>query len=226
MRVVAHVQRRIPRPAVAPEAPGRLLAPGSVVTGRAFARRPVPGVRAPSTVQARAGFARVHLGEVPGPASAFGVRIDSDADQRRLVGVHHVRQGVYLQHVGAAALAVGVFVQTLVDADHGDVDAHLLLDLRDKQRSLTVHTVLPVLCACIYLFAVHKYETVELDRLVVRRTVSRKPDVGQRGIFLFQLNAEHVNVVPGSAEYVGQFVLESVQFAPDQTLRLKTGKIH
>lgn len=134
VRVVAHVQRRVPRPAAALEAARRLLAPRPVEPGRALARRPVPRVRAPAAVQARAGPARLDLGEVARAARALGVRVDPDAHQRRLVRVHHVRQRVDLEHVRAAPLAVDVLVQALVDAHHGDVDAHVFFDLRTRHE--------------------------------------------------------------------------------------------
>jgi len=91
MRVVTHLQGRIPCPSATLEAPGRLLAPGSVEAIQAFARRPVSGIRAPTTVQTWARSARFDFREVSGSAGAFCVSIDSDTDQCRLVGVHHVR---------------------------------------------------------------------------------------------------------------------------------------
>jgi len=91
MRVVAHLKGRIPRPSATLEAPGRLLASGSVEAVRAFAGRPVPGVRAPPAVQAGARTARVDFREISGAASAFRIGVDPDADQCRLVSVHHVR---------------------------------------------------------------------------------------------------------------------------------------
>jgi len=139
MRVVAHLQGRIPRPSAALEAPGRLLASGSVEAVRALARRPVPGVRAPPAVQAGARAARVDFREVAGPASAFRVGVDPDADQRRLVSVHHVRQRVYLEHVRATPLAVHVLVQALVDAHHGDVYAHVLFNLNGGKIQIKIY---------------------------------------------------------------------------------------
>lgn len=50
--------------------------------------------------------------------------------------------------------------------------------------------------------------------------MSGEPDVGQRRVLLFQLNAENVDVSPGRVQNVHQFVLEFVSFAPDQTLCL------
>lgn len=78
------------------------------------------------------------------------------------------------------------------------------------------------MCTRRYLFAVHQYETVEFHSLVIGRPVSGEPDVGQRRIFLFQLNAKDVDVFSWCVQYVHQFVFEFVGFAPDQALRLKS----
>jgi len=140
MRVVAHLQRRIPRPSAALEAPGCLLASGSVEAVRALTRRTVPGVRAPPAIQAGARSARVDFREVSCSASAFRVGVDPDADQRRLVSVHHVRQRVYLEHVRATTLAVHVLVQAFVDAHHGDVYTHVLFNLNRRKIKIKINS--------------------------------------------------------------------------------------
>jgi len=136
MGIVAHLQRRIPRPAAAFEAPGRLLAPRPVEAGETLARGTVPRVRAPSAIQARTRSARLDFREVTGSARALRVRVDPDADQGRFVRVHHVRQRVYLEHVRATPFAVHVLVQTLVNADHGDIDSHVFFDLNERNRPM------------------------------------------------------------------------------------------
>jgi len=71
-----------------------------------------------------------------------------------------------------------------------------------------------------YIFSVHQNQAVEFHGLVIWRSVSGEPDVGQRGVLLFQLNAENVDVFSGRVQNVHQFVFELVGFAPDQALRL------
>jgi len=71
-----------------------------------------------------------------------------------------------------------------------------------------------------YILSVHQDQAVEFHGLVIWRSVSREPDVGQRRILLFQLNTENVDVSPGRIQNVHQFVFELVGFASDQALRL------
>jgi len=135
MGIVAHVQRRIPRPTAASEAPGRLLTPRPVEAGGTLARGTVPGVGAPSAVQTRARPARFDFREITRSARALRVRVDPDADQRRFVRVHHVRKRVYLEHVRATPFAVHVLVQTFVDADHCNIDSHVFFDLNGRTKT-------------------------------------------------------------------------------------------
>lgn len=139
MRVVTHLQRRIPRPSTTLKAPGRLLASRSVEAVRTLTRRPVPGVRAPPAVQAGTRAASVDFCKVAGSASAFRVGVDPDADQRRLVSVHHVWQRVYLEHVRATPFAVHVLVQALVYSHHGDVYTHVFFNLNVEKIKIKIN---------------------------------------------------------------------------------------
>ena len=71
----------------------------------------------------------LRLVEGPRAARALWHHLHVDADVRRLVGVDGVRDGVDVERVGAAPVAVLVLVEALVDAHHRDVDAKLLLKI-------------------------------------------------------------------------------------------------
>lgn len=129
MRLVAHFQRWVPSPAITSEAAGSLLASGAVIPSRTRARQRVAVLDASTPVVTRSVATILLFAEVPRSTSTLGQNVDSHADQRRLVGVHHVGQGTNVQSVGAGAFAHLVLVQTLVDADHRYVDADVLLDL-------------------------------------------------------------------------------------------------
>ena len=89
---------------------------------------PAP-LEAAAAVVADVAEAGLWLVERPRAALALGHDLHVHADVRRLVGVDGVRHGVDLQRVGAAAVAVLVLVEALVDAHHRDVDAQLPLEV-------------------------------------------------------------------------------------------------
>ena len=75
------------------------------------------------------GEAGFRLVKGPGAALAHGHHLHVDPHVGRLVGVDGVRDGVDVERVGAAPVAVLVLVEALVDAHHRDVDAKLLLKI-------------------------------------------------------------------------------------------------
>jgi len=86
-------------------------------------------LHAASAIIARAVPAWLPFAEIPRPASALRYHVHAHADQSSSIGVHHVRQIADIESVRATTFAHLVLVVALVDADHSDVDAHILLDL-------------------------------------------------------------------------------------------------
>jgi len=86
-------------------------------------------LHAASAIVARAVPAWLPFAEIPRPASALRYHVHAHTDQSGSIGVHHVRQIADIEGVRAAALAHLVLVVALVNADHGDIDTHIFLDL-------------------------------------------------------------------------------------------------
>ena len=84
---------------------------------------------AASAVVTRIGAAGFLVTEIAGAARALGLGVDAHADQRRFIGVDQIGKSADLHDVGARAGTGKVLDQALVDAHHGDVDAHLGFDL-------------------------------------------------------------------------------------------------
>lgn len=90
-----------------------------------------------AAIVTRIGAARLLATEITRTTSALRLDIDPYADQRRFVGIDQVGQSAHFHDVGARSFTGKVLYQTLVDADHGDVDPNLSFNLNQRQDAKT-----------------------------------------------------------------------------------------
>lgn len=68
-------------------------------------------------------------GKVTSSARTFRLNVNSDAHQSCLVSVDQIRKCIDFHYIGARSLARLVLDKALVDANHGDIDAHFRFNL-------------------------------------------------------------------------------------------------
>jgi len=147
---------------------------------------------ASASVQTRGVWATVARVILAAEAHALGLHRSQNADERRRIGAHHIGLLADIHPIGAAALtAARLLVDTLVHAEHDDLDIEQLLQLRQVIGS----------------------ESVQFHGIVVGRSVRRVADVDQLrgGVGGGHVeDGEHVDVVFDGADDLGEFLAQAI----------------